>query len=692
MGQRFPFTVFGGGRSGAGSATTDTSGRPSASGLKPGTSASLFNVTAGGGAVETVTVDAQGKASFTTVKQPGQSYVIDGTARLDAGPGQVVAPAAPTMTLTAGNGQVSIAWTDGANGGSAITSHGLYRGTSSGNLQLVGFITTGSPYVDTGLTNGTTYIYQLSAKNGVGESVRTAEIAVTANAAETGFLGTTGYRFASSRPRPAIVVGAVAAGLESQVHRMEWYSPPYVAREFMAGLPSHYTKADGTTPSEVAAPSPINFEGLACHAFIGGSWVTASVTVSDATVSYNGASSFTLNPSTNDVGVLVAWAFNVDVPAGTKMLFTSVLNVAAGASMIAGIAPTAVAGRLDACLGQSTSYIGALNTTGALSGTDARTGGGMYTPAFIVAKPKNGLATRVFWWLTDSKGFGRSVLERYLDTPMLSLGFIALAMDESTIGGRAPCGITGVPGTGIPEWKLRTGWNRKLDLIKRLPNRPYTDIGTDHYNNGNVLDANYRASFSQYYDLILTESRNWGDTNAKLHQTRPIPAPRSTDFATTLAGQPATGTDVTSTRFAGFDADLLANYFPQITSIVNMNRDYAYDQTTNRDKIKSTGVTRTLAAAYVANASTIQFNEQPSLYEYVVLDPTVNTGAGYVRAISGTGPYTATLFPAVNKARAQGDIVPITYVGDRIGLHPANQGHALLSTVLAEWKRDRLTA
>ncbi len=170
---------------GAGSATTDTSGRPSASGLKPGTSASLFNVTAGGGALETVTVDAQGKATFTTVKQPGQSYVIDGTARLDAGPGQVVAPAAPTMTLSAGNGQVTIGWADGANGGSAITSHGLYRGTTSGNLQLVGFITTGSPYVDTGLTNGTPYIYQLSAKNGAGESVRTAEATATPSAITT---------------------------------------------------------------------------------------------------------------------------------------------------------------------------------------------------------------------------------------------------------------------------------------------------------------------------------------------------------------------------------------------------------------------------------------------------------------------------------------------------------------------------
>jgi hypothetical protein len=425
------------------------------------------------------------------------------------------------------------------------------------------------------------------------------------------------------------------------------------------------------------------------HAFVGGSWVSVPLTVMDISVPYTGQTAFTLDPSTNDVGTIVGGSFLVDIPAGTKMLFSVASNVAAGGSMIAGIAPTAATGRLDSCVFGSTSFAGSLTSTTSIAGSDGRIGGGMYSPAFAVARPKNGLDRRVYWALHDSKGWGRNMMERYLDTPLLSCGFIAMAMDESTIGPRMPCGLLGVPSVGATEWKVRTGWNRKLDLLRKLPNRPYTDVITDHYNNASMIDANYRSNFTAYYTTILTESRSWNDLPAKLHQTRPIPSPGSTDFVTTLTGQPATTSGLSSLRFAGFDADLTSGYFTQLTSVINMNRDYAYDQGTNRDKIKLTGVVRTLAAAYTASAATLSVVEQPTVGEELVIDPSVNTGASYVRGVTGTGPYTITLFPAVNKALAQGATVPTTYVGDRIGLHPSNQGHALLSVVLAEWKASR---
>jgi hypothetical protein len=89
------------------------------------------------------------------------------------------APAAPSITLTPGNGQVSIAWTDGANGGAAITAHKLYAGASAGTLALVGTIATGSPYLDTGLTNGTAQFYALSAVNSVGEGAQSGVASAT---------------------------------------------------------------------------------------------------------------------------------------------------------------------------------------------------------------------------------------------------------------------------------------------------------------------------------------------------------------------------------------------------------------------------------------------------------------------------------------------------------------------------------
>ena len=89
------------------------------------------------------------------------------------------APAAPTLSLTGGVGQVSLAWADGADNGSAINGHNLYRGTVSGSLSLIGTIATGSPYVDGSLANNTPYFYKLSAINGIGEGALSTEQSAT---------------------------------------------------------------------------------------------------------------------------------------------------------------------------------------------------------------------------------------------------------------------------------------------------------------------------------------------------------------------------------------------------------------------------------------------------------------------------------------------------------------------------------
>jgi fibronectin type 3 domain-containing protein len=87
-------------------------------------------------------------------------------------------PDAPTgLTATPGNAQVVLAWTAPAsNGGTAITGYRLYRGTSSANKSL---ITTTGPgvtgYTDTGRSNGTTYYYQVSAVNAIGQGARSNE-------------------------------------------------------------------------------------------------------------------------------------------------------------------------------------------------------------------------------------------------------------------------------------------------------------------------------------------------------------------------------------------------------------------------------------------------------------------------------------------------------------------------------------
>ncbi len=94
-------------------------------------------------------------------------------------------PTAPSqvtgLTPTPGDTQVTLNWTAPADGGSPITSYKVYRGTISGGESLLllggcsglGIVLT---CIDTGLTNGTTYYYKVSAVNAIGEGTQSAEV------------------------------------------------------------------------------------------------------------------------------------------------------------------------------------------------------------------------------------------------------------------------------------------------------------------------------------------------------------------------------------------------------------------------------------------------------------------------------------------------------------------------------------
>jgi predicted carbohydrate-binding protein with CBM5 and CBM33 domain len=88
------------------------------------------------------------------------------SAFLQVVPGNV--PSAPTnLTATAGNAQVALSWT----AASGATSYNIKRSTTNGgpyaNVQTG---VTGTSFTNTGLTNGTTYYYVVTALNASGES------------------------------------------------------------------------------------------------------------------------------------------------------------------------------------------------------------------------------------------------------------------------------------------------------------------------------------------------------------------------------------------------------------------------------------------------------------------------------------------------------------------------------------------
>lgn len=101
----------------------------------------------------------------------------------------ISAPAAPTnLVATAGNGQVTLAW----SASSGATSYRVKRAMSSGGTYTQVAAPTATSYTDNAsLTNGTTYYYKVSALNSAGESGDSAAASATP-AAQTGSLSNCG--------------------------------------------------------------------------------------------------------------------------------------------------------------------------------------------------------------------------------------------------------------------------------------------------------------------------------------------------------------------------------------------------------------------------------------------------------------------------------------------------------------------
>jgi titin len=88
-------------------------------------------------------------------------------------------PSAPTsLSASAGNGSASISFTQGSNGGFAITN---YKYSLDGGSTFAAFspVVTASPVSITGLTNGVSYTIQLKGVNSSGDGDASASIMVT---------------------------------------------------------------------------------------------------------------------------------------------------------------------------------------------------------------------------------------------------------------------------------------------------------------------------------------------------------------------------------------------------------------------------------------------------------------------------------------------------------------------------------
>ena len=107
--------------------------------------------------------------AFTTVKDNAQVNGIEILSSSNPAP-----PATPTgLAAIADNAAVNLSW----NASAGATSYNVYRSTTSGGEGSTPIGTsTSTGFTDTGLTNGTTYYYTVSATNSAGTSAQSSEV------------------------------------------------------------------------------------------------------------------------------------------------------------------------------------------------------------------------------------------------------------------------------------------------------------------------------------------------------------------------------------------------------------------------------------------------------------------------------------------------------------------------------------
>ncbi len=133
-------------------------------------------------------------------------------------------PSTPTgLMATAGNAQVILSWTTSAN----ATSYNLKRSTTTGGPYALLSSPTAASFTDTGLTNGTTYFYVVSAINSAGESANSPEVSAKPTAPAQAPATPTGLMATAANAQVSLTWAASATATSYNVKRSTTTGGPY---------------------------------------------------------------------------------------------------------------------------------------------------------------------------------------------------------------------------------------------------------------------------------------------------------------------------------------------------------------------------------------------------------------------------------------------------------------------------------
>ena len=141
---------------------------------------------------------------------------------------QPTAPQAPPPTpaglqATAGNAQVSLSW----NASTGATSYHVKRSTTTGGPYTTVSSPTAASFTDTGLTNGTTYYYVVSAVNAAGESANSSQVSAQPTAPQTAPPTPTGLKATAGNTQVSLSWNASTGATSYHVKRSTTTGGPY---------------------------------------------------------------------------------------------------------------------------------------------------------------------------------------------------------------------------------------------------------------------------------------------------------------------------------------------------------------------------------------------------------------------------------------------------------------------------------
>jgi pectate lyase len=154
-------------------------------------------------------------------------------------------PATPTgLAATAGNGQVSLTW----NASSGATSYNVKRSTVSGGPYTTIASVTSTSFNNTGLTNGTTYFFVVSAVNSAGQSANSSQVTATPTNTVTIPAPPTGLNATPGDGSVSLAWNASAGATSYNVKRATVSGGPYAVIASVSGTSFNNTGlVNGTT-------------------------------------------------------------------------------------------------------------------------------------------------------------------------------------------------------------------------------------------------------------------------------------------------------------------------------------------------------------------------------------------------------------------------------------------------------------